>query len=443
MLGRRRFAVAFLTGSSAVQMGANMLAALLASSVLGPHGRGLMVLGVATAGIVPLLAGMGTGPQLRSRFPAVAGGTGQRSVIASYTWWSAAALVLAAGLAVLVSALSAPLIDPALADPRYLLALAVVTCGYVAHTQLPDIWYAAGLFRCGSAWAMATTGGGAVGLLTAVLIAPDVWTLLLGQGTGMLVAAGAQAVHLRAAGLLCLARPARRELRDLLRRGGRALGLTMGLALALRLDRYALGSIAGPAAVGIYSVASTLGQVPRLIPNAIGQIVNRDAAANTDTFRPARATALTAVAVVAAGTVVAATGWLVIVPLLGGEFAGAKPLMLVLLAAEIAYVPYAVASRALLGAGWMGTAGAFGLIWSAAAVGLFAGAVALWGSFGAALACVTLYAGISASSWLLLSRRLARVRSVPTRAGPTSAAPAGPCEGGRADLDPAPRPAAL
>ncbi|MDG4764778.1 oligosaccharide flippase family protein [Solwaraspora sp. WMMD406] len=401
----RRSTLALLTGSSAVQMSSNMAAALLAASVLGPHGRGLMVLGVSTAGIVPLLAGLGTGPQLRSALPA-AGGTRRRDLVASYTWWSAAATAGAAVLAVAVSTMSAPLIDPALADPRYLLALALLTCGYVAHTQLPDGWYAAGLFRAGSLWAMATTLGGGLGLLVAVLVAPDVWSLLLGQGAGMLAATTAQVVALRDAGLLCFQAPTRGQLSRLLGQGCRALGLTLGLALALRLDRYVLGALTGAAAVGVYSVASTLGQVPRMVPNAIGQLVNRDAAIASGPLRPARTVAVTAVAVTAVGAVTGLVGWLVIIPLLGAEFADAGPLLAVLLVAEIAFVPYAVASRALLGAGRMGAVGLFGLAWSAVALALFLLAVQLWGAVGAAVTCVTLYAGISASSWLLLIRRI-------------------------------------
>ncbi|WP_326552388.1 lipopolysaccharide biosynthesis protein [Micromonospora sp. NBC_01813] len=411
MILDRRLAVAFLTGSSAVQMGGNMVAALMASSVLGPHGRGLMVLGVSTAGIVPLLAGLGTGPQLRSAYPSTTSGPQRRDLLAGYTWWSVAAVAVAAVLAITVSALSAPLIDPALAQPGYLLALSVLTCGYVAHTQLPDLWYAAGLFRAGSGWAVTTTLGGMTGLLVAVAVAPTVTGLLLAQGIGMLAANTAQLTRLRTAGLLRFQLPSRAELRGLLRRGCGALGLTLGLALTLRLDRYVLGTIAGAAAVGVYSVASTLGQLPRMVPNAIGQLVNRDAAVAGAAFRPARVLGRTVAVAVVAAVVTAVVGWLVIVPLLGPEFAAAKPLLLVLLVAEVAFVPYTVASRALLGAGWMRTVGVFGLIWSVAAVTLFFVTIRLWGTLGAALACITLYAGLSASSWLLLSRGLARARS--------------------------------
>lgn len=415
MTGDRRWTLALLTGSSAVQMGANMTAALLASAVLGPHGRGLMVLGISTAGIVPLLAGLGTGPQLRAAYPSTTDERRRRDLVASYTWWSAAAVATAVVVAVVVSTLSARLIDPALADTRYLLALSLLTCGYVAHTQLPDSWYAAGEFRSGSSWAIATTLGGAAGLVVAVVTAPHVWTLLAGQGAGMVLAAAAQVLRLRAAGLLCFDRPPRPDLSVLLRQGCRALGLTVGLALTLRLDRYVLGTIAGAAAVGVYSVASTLGQLPRMVPTAIGQLINRDAALVDGALRPVRAVAVTAVAVVAAGAATTLLGWLVVIPLLGPEFAAATPLLLVLIAAEVAFVPYAVASRALLGAGRMGAVGAFGLFWSVAAMLLFVAAVQLWGMFGAALACVALYAGLSVTSWLLLTRRTVRPRPTPEK----------------------------
>lgn len=410
MTRERKVTLAYLAGSSAVRLGSNTLAALLASRVLGPHGRGLMVLGVSMAVIVPVLTGLGTGPRLRSRIPSLTDPSERRYLLASYAWWSVTSVLMAIGLVVVVAVLCAPVIDRALAEPRYLLALSVLTCGYVAHTQLPDLWYAVGLFRIGSGLAILAVLGGALGLLVGTFVAPTASGLLLAQGIGLLVGVSATAVRLRTAGLLCFRRPRRRELKDLLRHGCRALGLTIGLPLALQLDRYVLGSIAGAGAVGVYSVASTLGQVPRLVPNAIGQIVNRDVATDRGSFRPGRAVRMGVASVLVTSALVAVAGWLAIVPLLGPEFAGARPLLVVFLLAEIVIVPYTVASPALLGGGWMGTAGAFGLVWSAVALVLYVTAIRLWGSFGAAAACVVLYAGISGSSWLLLLRHLARSR---------------------------------
>lgn len=161
----------------------------------------------------------------------------------------------------------------------------------------------------------------------------------------------------------------------MLRHGFRALGLTMGLALALRADRYVLGAVAGAATVGIYSVAATLSEGPRVVPAALGQLVNREVALGGGLSRVARArrTALLAAALI--GLVVAVGGWFLIVPVFGEAFADARPLLLVLLVAEVAFAPFAVASRALLGGGWMTTAGLLGAAGSVVALILFALAI--------------------------------------------------------------------
>ncbi|MGW4462102.1 lipopolysaccharide biosynthesis protein [Micromonospora sp. NPDC004704] len=405
---RRRSPVAFLTGSSLAQSASYALSAVLASTLLGPHQRGLMVLGITTGSIAGLLSGLGTGSALRSRLPAVTGTPAAQRLLASYTWWSVVSAVTGGGLAVLLSILSGPLIDPGLAEPPFLVAVLVITIGYVALTQFPDVWYAAGRFRAGSAWAAAVAAGGLVGVLLGALLDRSAWILLLAQGLGMVTVAVVQCARLRMVGLVPLDSPDRREMIDMLRHGFRALGLTMGLALALRADRYVLGAVAGAATVGIYSVAATLSEGPRVVPAALGQLVNREVALGGGLSRVARArrTALLAAALI--GLVVAVGGWFLIVPVFGEAFADARPLLLVLLVAEVAFAPFAVASRALLGGGWMTTAGLLGAAGSVVALILFALAIPLWGAYGAAIACILTYAGLSVASWRLLRRRLGR-----------------------------------
>ncbi|GAB2947576.1 hypothetical protein GCM10027280_40370 [Micromonospora polyrhachis] len=408
MTSGRRSALAFLTGNSLAQAASYASSAMLSTTLLGPHGRGLMVLGVSIASVTPLLAGMGTGSELRARLPNVGNGAARQRLLSSYTWWSVLAVGGAGGLAVLVTAGSAPLIDPGLADPAFLLAVLVVAAGYTALTQFPDAWYAAGLFRTGSAWAAAVASGGLLGMLVGALLERTAWMLLLAQGTGMVAVAVLQATRLRAAGLLPVRGPGRWELSQLLRAGIRALGLTVGLALTLRADRYLLGAVAGAAAVGVYSLAATLSEAPRVIPTALGQLVNRDVALGADLARVQHSRRLALLASTAMSLLVAAGGWWLIVPVFGAEFAEARPLLLVLLVAEIVFAPYAVASRGLLGGGWMGTAGTLGLLGSVAATTIYGLAIPVWGTYGAALASVTVYGGLSWASWALLRHRLDR-----------------------------------
>ncbi|MFK3980860.1 lipopolysaccharide biosynthesis protein [Micromonospora sp. NPDC050397] len=398
--------MAFLTGSSLAQSASYALSAVLASTLLGPHQRGLMVLGITTGSIAGLLSGLGTGSALRSRLPGVAGTPAGVRLLSSYTWWSVVSVVAGGGLAVLLSVLSAPLIDPGLGEPSFLFAVLVVTTGYVALTQFPDVWYAAGRFRAGSGWAAVVAFGGLVGILIGARLDRSASSLLLAQGLGMVALAVVQGVRLHAVGLVPFHSPGGRELTELLRHGCRALGLTMGLALALRADRYVLGAVAGAATVGIYSVAATLSEGPRVVPAALGQIVNREVALGCGVPRVIRARRTALLAAIAMSLLVAVGGWFLIVPVFGAEFADARPLLLVLLLAEIAFAPFAVASRGLLGGGWMTTAGLLGAGGSVAALILFAIAIPLWGGYGAAIACVLTYAGLSVVSWRLLRPRL-------------------------------------
>ncbi|MGW0436813.1 lipopolysaccharide biosynthesis protein [Micromonospora sp. NPDC003197] len=402
----RRWTVALLTSSGAIQAGTNALAALLASSLLGPHGRGLMVLGTTMASIAALLAGMGTGPALRACLP-TATRVRRRRLLATFSQWSMLAVLVAAGLAAIGSILSARVIDSELAEPRYLGALAVVTAGYVALAQLPDLWYAAGRFRAGSSWAAAVAAGGLVGVLGGAVTARSAWVLLLAQGLGMLVVAATQTVHLFVVKLLSAQTADRAELSKLLRSGGWALGLTTGLAVTLAADRYALGAFAGPATVGVYSVASSLSGTPRLIPTALGQLLNREVASGGGRTVALRARRFAVWSAIVLGLGVAAGGWLLIVPVFGDGFADARPLLLVLLMAEVAFAPFAVASRGLLGGGWMRTAAGLGVGAGVAAAAVFAVGVLFWGAYGAAFASIGLYGGMSLVSWTLLRRRMA------------------------------------
>ena len=403
---RRQSTVAFLTGSSLAQSASYALSAVLASSLLGPHHRGLMVLGVTTGSIAALLSGMGTGSALRSRLPTVVNATAGQRLLASYTWWSVIAVVVAGGLALLLSILSASLIDPRLGAPSFLVGVLVVTTGYVALTQFPDAWYAAGRFRAGNGWAAVVAAGGLVGVLAGAQFERSASTLLLAQGLGMVTVAAVQGARLRVVRLVVFRTPGRHELSDLLRHGFRALGLTMGLALALRADRYVLGAVSGAAMVGVYSVAATLSEGPRVVPAALGQIVNREVALGCGLSRVVRARRSALLAATLMGLLVAVGGWFLIVPIFGAEFADARPLLLVLLVAEIAFAPFAVASRGLLGGGWMASAGLLGAGGSVAALILFALAIPLWDGYGAAIACVLTYAGLSIASWRLLLPRL-------------------------------------
>jgi O-antigen/teichoic acid export membrane protein len=200
----RRSAIAFLTSSSLAQAACGSVTAVLATTLLGPHDRGLMVLGATTAGIAALVGGLGTGAALRSRLPGLTDAAHRRRLLATYTWCSLAAVVLAGALATIASVVSGVSIDAALATPSFLVAVLAATVAQVAMTQFPDVWFAAGRFRAGGGWAVATAAAGMAALGVGSLVHRSAATLLLAQALGMLAAGTGQAVRLRGAGLLAI-----------------------------------------------------------------------------------------------------------------------------------------------------------------------------------------------------------------------------------------------
>ena len=401
----RRAEVSVLASSGLLQITANATAAMVATFVLGAAGRGEMVLGATIGGVCALVGGLGTGQALRSMLPAA--GTDRRQVLRSYAWCSAAGAAGAAGLAVAACAASAPLLGAALGGTGFLGAVAAFTVVQVIAVQASEAWYADALFRRGGLWFAATAGGGLAGLLAAAVTGPHASVLLGAQAAGSALVCVVQLGRLRRAGLLAAGMPTRPAVRALLARGTPALGLTLGLAVALRSDRYVLGVFAGPAAVGVYSLAATLSEVPRVVPQAVGQLFVRHVALGGGA-RLARWISGSVLAAAVGGLLVAAGGWLLIVPVFGETFEPARAMLLVLVVAEVCFAPYAVASRGLIGDGRTRAAGAFGLAASVAAVGCYLLGARLGGSMGLAAGCVALYCGLSARAVVLFRRGMPR-----------------------------------
>lgn len=394
-----------LTGFGAARAALVALAAIASTRLLGPHERGLMVLGVTVGGVAAVLVGMGTGSALRARMPG-ATEAGRRVLIASFACWSLLASGAAGTLAVLFSGLSARVIDPGLGDPWFLTAVFVNAAGQVALTQLPDLWYAAGKFRAGSAWAALVAAAGMIGVVGGAAFDRSAWSLLAAQGAAMTAAGLWQTVSLRAAGLFSLRGLTRYKILELPTAGVRALGMTFGLLVALRLDRYALGVVTGPAQVAVYSLAITLSGLPALVPVAVGQLTLRAVSAGAGPSYVRRACGQAVRWASTSSLAVAAGGWLLIVPVFGTPFADARVLLIGLLVAGVVFAPFEVCGRALLGSGHMGTAGLLGAAGCLLAIVLHAALTPRFGTLGAVLACGILYAALSVASWFTLRHRL-------------------------------------
>ncbi|RAO36758.1 hypothetical protein ONO23_01815 [Micromonospora noduli] len=396
-----------MAGASLTQAASLAIGGILASRLLGPHDRGLMVLGATSGSIASLVAALGTSHALRARLPTLKDESSRQRLLASYTWLTVAAVVLSGTLAAVACRVCGLTIDQGLAEPSFLLAVLLVTSGQIALVQFPDTWYAAGRFRTGSTWAAAVAAGGTGGLvLAALLLDRTAWALLAGQAIGMMTLAVAQALHLRSSRLLVFAKPNRWETVRLLRSGIQSLSLTIGLALALRADRYILGGAAGADVVGVYSTAATLSEAPRVVPAALGQITYRKVTLGCETAEVDRTAFYAFLASLATGLPVAVAGWFLITPVFGSAFADAKPLLLVLLLGELLFAPFAVASRGLLGGGWVGCAGLVGASGTVAALLLYSVTAPIWGAAGAAWSSALLYGGLSVASMTVLRSRL-------------------------------------
>jgi len=401
LLVPRRTAVVLLTAASLLQFLANAATAVVATIVLGAEQRGVMVLGVSIGGVAALLGGTGTGSALRARLPSCPDQEGRHRLLVSYWWWSAGGAVFAGVVAVAATRLSAPLIDPALSAVGLLVAIGVFAAVQVLLAQSTEAWFADGHYRKGGTTALTTTAGGLVALSGAAAVSNEAAVLLLAQGAGMAAAWCCQVRPLRGAGLLVTGRAVPGDVALLVGRGAPALGLTLGLAVALRADRYVLGAVAGTAAVGIYSLAATVSEVSRLFPQAIGQMFLRDVALSGGRQRLSRWVVLAVVATTLFGAAVVAIGVPLIEPVFGSQFAGASRLLPLFIVAEVCFAPYAIASRGLLGGGWTRAAGVFGAIAVVVAITCYVVGADLGGSTGLAIGCAVLYGLLSAAAvWL-------------------------------------------
>jgi O-antigen/teichoic acid export membrane protein len=307
--------------------------------------------------------------------------------------------------AVVASVASAWIIEPGLARAGFVGAVGVFALAQVALLQINEAWFAEGRFLRGSVTAAATAGGGLVGVSASATISADPAVLLFAQAVGNLTVSSMQLPSLQRAGLMRWSAPSGNAAVSLLRRGLPALGLTVGLAIVLRADRYLLGAVSGPAAVGIYSVAATVSETIRMLPQAIGQLFFREASLNKASSESGTNMRRAIIGAAVSAVLVGIGGWFLIEPLFGHEFSDAHFLLLILLVAELCFAPYAVASRGLLGGGWTRSAALLGASSSVLAVSCYAVAAELASALGVAVASCVVYGSMSILSWTLLRRR--------------------------------------
>lgn len=180
--------------------------------------------------------------------------------------------------------------------------------------------------------------------------------------------------------------------RRIVRTGVPAVGLSLWQTLAFRIDRYIVGVLLSPAAVGIYSVAATLTEAIRLPGYGLGQVFFHRVAsgkASPGELRRARRWCLLTTALIAG--VVFVTAPSIVRFLFGEEFTGSVTSARVLLLAELVLSSFLIdgVSLVALRRPGLGAAAAF-----AALVAIVAADVVLvprFGIIGAAWASVVSY----------------------------------------------------
>jgi len=98
-----------MSGTSAAQLACNAGAALVATRVLGPDERGIMVLGMTIGSLCAMIGAFGIGSAFRRQI-CLAGGD-RSALVSAFAWCSIAGALSAALLSVAGSVVSSPFID--------------------------------------------------------------------------------------------------------------------------------------------------------------------------------------------------------------------------------------------------------------------------------------------------------------------------------------------
>lgn len=198
----------------------------------------------------------------------------------------------------------------------------------------------------------------------------------------------------------------KRRLRSLIAEGLPVQGYALGSVALQRSGRILLGAIAGSSSLGVYGVASSLAELCRLLPNAIGQFVFNSVAVRD--FPAARMSyRCGAVGAVVSGLLIICALPFAVPILYGDAYGDSIALGVALVVAEIAMSLTFLESRWLNGSGCVKLVSMCTLSWLAIALPLYCVLISRFGAWGAATSCIICSWGFSISLRLLRQRRAA------------------------------------
>lgn len=326
--------------------------AILTARALGPANRGVLVLLLTLALFSMLIGSLGVNVAARLHLVApidpVPSGHYAGLVLALLLGQMSVCLALSSSLL--------PLAHVHLRLPERLLfgLLGAVTLGvYLLNDAMNAYGWVA------SAAAVDATGSLAqLALVGAALTAwaPRLTPILVGLIAGSAVQMLAALVVLRRHRVDIRPRFSPRSWRRLIRSGLPGMAAGLGEVFTFRVDRYLLALFSTPAAVGIYSVASTAPEILRLPSLALSTpVFHRLASGSAEVrdFRRIRLLCLVGTVAMAGVTAVAAP--LLIRVAFGSEYADAVTPLRILLLGELGIAMYHIDGSALGGLGRMGS----------------------------------------------------------------------------------------
>lgn len=322
--------------------------ALFSARQLGPSGRGVLVLLLTLSGFITVLSSLGLNLASRIHLVAESGRLEFRDYLGLASVLTVGAVVLSA---VLGTALL-PLVDVRLSSAELLL-FAALTGSILAPFLLNAAINAYGF----TARAAVVDAAGTVAQLLLTLALFVSGERRVDAYVGAMVAGNAVQFGLALGALRPIAgsvRPRydRSTWRPVMRTGAPGIAVDLSSILTFRLDRYLLGLLQSPAAVGVYSVAATAPEILRLPALAMGQPIFHRVASRTarvEDFGRTRFHCLLVTGALAVMTFLAAP--IAVRVLFGDQYSDAVTPLRILLLAEFGITLFYI-DGALLAAGF-------------------------------------------------------------------------------------------
>lgn len=320
------------------------ISSIIVARAFGPSIQGIFVALVATAAVVALCVGSGTGITVRLE----AAGKPSLRDASNFFWFS----ILAASVAAAAGGVYVKLAFPGLTDLETFLSVFLFFT-FTLTTQYAEFTQALGKLALAVFSPFVYSAAVGVGAIFA-MVANDqeLWMVLVGACAGQSVQFAILARTAgREYGRLPLT-PVPRNIVGLSTRSMPALGWNLGMVILQRGLRVVLPFVAPSTTVGLIGAASVLAEMQRVVPNALARIVFVELSTEKSwTARAKRATLLATGIVLVSAVGLLLLGPLAIEILFGKPYTGATKYLPWLVALELLMSLAMVAGRAAIGLG--------------------------------------------------------------------------------------------